>query len=85
MILGFEVPLLPIHLLLINLITDAFSAFALGVEPKEDGIMDQPPRDPKKQLSIKMAIAVGIQSVFLASATLLSFIMLLTVFQVKIL
>ena len=32
-----------------------------------------------------MAIAVGIQSVFLASAALLSFIMLLTVFQVKIL
>ena len=29
MILGFEVPLLPIHLLLINLITDAFPAFAL--------------------------------------------------------
>lgn len=74
MILGFEVPLLPIHLLLINLITDAFPAFALGVEPKEDGIMDQPPRDPKEAIiNKKMAIAVGIQSVFLASAALLSF------------
>ncbi|NLM48907.1 MAG: calcium-translocating P-type ATPase, SERCA-type [Epulopiscium sp.] len=74
MLLGLPVPLLPIHLLLINLITDAFPAFALGVEPMEEGIMDQPPRDPQEPIiNKKMAIAVGIQSIFLASAALASF------------
>ena len=42
--LGFGVPLMPIHLLWINLITDALPAFALGLEPVEEGIMERQPR-----------------------------------------
>ena len=42
---GFGVPLLPIHLLWINLITDALPAFAIGLEPVEDDIMDRKPRE----------------------------------------
>lgn len=74
MLLGSEVPLLPIHLLWINLITDAFPAFALGVEPKEEGIMEQAPRAPNEPIvNKKMGTAVGIQSIALALASLLSF------------
>lgn len=42
--LGFGVPLLPVHLLWVNLITDSFPAFALGMEPVEDDVMDRKPR-----------------------------------------
>jgi len=43
-----DLPLLPIQLLWINLITDGFPALALGVEPKERGLMVRKPRNPKE-------------------------------------
>jgi Ca2+-transporting ATPase len=43
---GWPAPLLPIHLLWINLVTDALPAMALGVEPPEPGVMRRPPRPP---------------------------------------
>ena len=44
MLMGFPVVLLPIHILLINLVTDGLPAIALGLEPKEDGVMEKKPR-----------------------------------------
>ena len=41
---GFGVPLLPIHLLWVNLITDSLPAFALGLEPTELNVMSRKPR-----------------------------------------
>ena len=43
-------PLLAIHILWVNLITDALPAVALGADEKESGIMDYKPRDPKESL-----------------------------------
>jgi Ca2+-transporting ATPase len=78
---GYPVPLLPIQLLAINLITDAFPAFALGMEEKEAGIMDQPPRDPKRPIiDKKMNISVSIQSIALCIGALGSFIFALRFF-----
>lgn len=75
MLLGKDIPLLPIHLLWINLITDSFPAFSLGLEPKEEGIMDQPPRDPNEPIIDKrMRVALPIQSITLALAAYLSFL-----------
>lgn len=48
LVLGLETPLLAIHLLWINLVTDSFPAIALGLEPMEPGIMKQKPIDSKK-------------------------------------
>ena len=75
MLIGLPTPLAAIQLLAINLITDAFPAFALGMEKEEAGAMDRAPRDPSEPIvDKKMGIAVGIQSVFLALGTLGSFL-----------
>ena len=75
MLFKMPVPLAATQLLAINLITDAFPAFALGMEKAEKGVMDQPPRDPGEPIvNKKMAISVGIQSVALAIGALASFL-----------
>lgn len=43
---GSPAPLLPIHLLWVNLVTDGFPALALGVDPVDRDLMRRPPRDP---------------------------------------
>ena len=43
-------PLLAIHILWVNLITDSLPAVALGADAKEKGIMDDQPRNPKESL-----------------------------------
>lgn len=43
-------PLIAIHILWVNLITDSLPAVALGADEKEDGIMDDMPRNPKESL-----------------------------------
>jgi len=75
MLANLPVPLVAIQLLSINLITDAFPAFALGMEKAEPGVMNNPPRDPSEPIvNKKMAIAVLIQSIALAAGTLGSFV-----------
>ena len=48
LLLGMEPPLLAIHLLWINLVTDSFPAIGLGMEAPEKNIMYKKPKDPKK-------------------------------------
>ena len=74
MLLGWEIPLLPIHLLWVNLLTDAFPALALGTEKKEPGLMDMPPRDPNESiLNRDMLINIAVQSLVMTAAVLASF------------
>ena len=47
---NFPTPLLAIHILWVNLITDSLPAVALGADEKENGIMDDEPRNPKESL-----------------------------------
>ena len=47
---GMPLPLLPIHILWINLVTDGLPGLALAAEPAERGVMRRPPRPPQENL-----------------------------------
>ena len=49
-LLGMPIPLIPIQILWVNLITDGFPALALGVEPEEKGAMSRKPRPARESI-----------------------------------
>ena len=73
-LLGLEVPLIPIQLLWLNLITDSFPALALGVEKGEAEIMKIPPRDTNEPILDKgMVRGIIVQSIAIALGSLLAY------------
>lgn len=73
-LLNWDTPLLPIHILWVNLITDSFPALSLGVDPMDDSVMNDPPRNPKEGLfSIHTGIYLGINGVLIGFVTLFAF------------
>lgn len=73
-LLKWPIPLLPIQLLWLNLVTDSFPALALGVEKGDPDIMTHLPRDPNEPiLSRTMIRGITFQSLAIGTATLLAY------------
>ena len=69
------IPLLAIHLLFVNLITDTLPAFALGLEPVEDSVMKKKPREKhEKFFSNGMGSRILVQGILVGGLTLASFL-----------
>jgi len=84
-LLGLPVPLVATQLLFVNLLTDAFPAFALGMEKKESGIMKKKPRDPKETIINKnMQTLVILRAIFLCAGSLSAFIFGLNVYDYNV-
>jgi Ca2+-transporting ATPase len=74
-LLGLPVPLLPIQLLWLNLVTDSFPALALGTEKGDPDIMKQKPRDKAEPILNKsMIIGIAVQSVAITGAVLAAYL-----------
>ncbi|HEX9021352.1 MAG TPA: cation-translocating P-type ATPase [Nitrospirota bacterium] len=59
--LGLPVPLAPIQILWINLLTDGLPALALSVEPEEGNVMQRPPRPPDESV---FAHGLGVHAIW---------------------
>ena len=70
---GLE-PLLPIHILWINLVTDSLPALALAVDPAVHGIMERKPLKPGKGIFTKgMTYRIIYQGIMVGVITLVAF------------
>lgn len=72
-VLQFPIPLIPLQILLMNLLTDGLPALALSAEKSDEGIMQRKPRDPKEPpltmptylLIISLGIVMGLGTLFM--------------------
>lgn len=73
-LIGLPLPLLPIQILWMNLVTDGFPALALAVDSKSPDLMKLPPRRPDvRLLDGGTLLAIGAQGVMLCAIALGAF------------
>jgi Ca2+-transporting ATPase len=73
-LVGWPIPLRPIQLLWINLVTDGLPALALSLEPPEPGIMRRPPRSQRESiLSWGIGLSVLYQGSLVTTVGLIAF------------
>ncbi len=68
---GLPIPLLPIQILWINLVTDSLPALALAAQPPEKDVMQRPPRDTQEGLFARsMGLYILIAGLIMAGSAL---------------
>lgn len=71
---AMPMPFAPVHLLFINLLTDSLPAIAIGMEPPEEGLLKEPPRNPKEGILTKRFVRdILLQGGLIALATMWSY------------
>ena len=74
-VVGLPLPLLPLHLLWINVVTDGLPALALVVDPPEQDVLRRPPRHPDEPiLGRPQWTFIAITGLLQAAATLVVFV-----------
>ena len=64
--LGLPLPVLPVQLLWVNMITAVLLGSTLVFEPREPGLMERPPRDPRRPLlTLSLILRTGLVSLFI--------------------
>ena len=72
--LGWPLPLLPLQILWVNLVTDVFPALALAVEPPAPDVMQRKPRSPNEALLSRGFLGLILwQGALLAAVVLASY------------
>jgi P-type Ca2+ transporter type 2C len=72
--LKFPLPLLPLQILLMNLLTDDFPALGLGFESSDPNIMNRPPRDPQaKPITRRILFSIVFFGLIMGLGTLYMF------------
>ncbi len=73
-LVGAPVPLLPLQILWLNLVTDTFPALALALEPAEPGIMTRGPTGPDADILSKGFVrSIAFYSGLITAVTLIAF------------
>jgi Ca2+-transporting ATPase len=74
-LLGLPLPMLPIQILWVNLVTDGLPAMALGLDPGDPGIMQRKPRSPRESIFAHgLPRQILVMGVLISVSTLLAFI-----------
>lgn len=75
-LLNWPAPLLPIHILWVNLVTDSFPALSLGVDPGDKSVMELPPRNQKESLFAgRIGILLALNGILIGATTLFAFLL----------
>lgn len=78
MLAGLPIPLLPIQILWINLVTDGLPAVALGFDPAEKDVMKRPPRESGEGIfSNGLAEIIVFRGILIGLTTLAVFVTML--------
>lgn len=76
-LLGYPLPLVPVQILWINLITDGLPAMALGVDPPESNVMKKKPRDRQEGIFARgLGYKILTRGILIGFVSLLAFIVI---------